>query len=155
MTTTSGTPIHLVCSACGRHLVATFFQVGEQYFCSQCYSVNLTRQILVTFPPVAQPDYVGDWLAENIRLTEELNQAKQRIAELEALTTWDDERREMLGSLLESYAHVHRQFYFPGVTEFDTEDTDVRDDIKALWGIRNQIGKLIGIPPLPKDEVQS
>lgn len=142
------------CSKCGASLQGVYFDYGNgQRLCGLCQPYRVTPSVLPYQTP--QPDYTGDWLKENLRLTEELSQAKQRIAELEGLTAWDDERRNTLVSLLESYAHTHRQFYFPGITEFDTEDTDVRDDIKALWNIRRQIGELIGIPPLPKDEVQS
>jgi hypothetical protein len=73
------------------------------------------------------------------------------IAPLQSVPAWDDERRNKFFSLVESYAHKHRQFYYPenGI------DDDVREDIQNLWGIRAQIAEMLGIPPLPKDEAES
>jgi hypothetical protein len=73
------------------------------------------------------------------------------IFQLKKGQTWDDERRNKFFSLVESYAHKHRQFYYP---ENGIED-DVREDIQNLWGIRAQLAEMLGIPPLPKDEAQS
>lgn len=113
-------------------------QLADHEWCES--PVNAASSALLQSVEDRIPEYVNTLLDDK----------DKEITALKSANEWDEERRNMLLTLLESYAHTHRQFYFPAITEFDTEDTDVRDDIKALWGIRRQIGELIGIPPLPK-----
>jgi hypothetical protein len=80
--------------------------------------LNSTRR----FEGIDSAQDVAKIIEDHKRLTAE-------NATLKAQLAWDDERRNTLGSLLESYAHTHRQFYFPARTEFDTLDSDVEDDL--------------------------
>lgn len=71
------------CSKCGASLQGVYFDYGNgQRLCGLCQTYRMTPSVLPYHPP--QSNYTADWLKENVRLTDELNQAKQRIAELEA-----------------------------------------------------------------------
>lgn len=70
------------CSKCGCTLRGTYFDYGGRLFCALCFSEHRIPPAPPSVQP--QPNYTIDWLKENARLTDELKQAQQQIAEKDA-----------------------------------------------------------------------